>query len=87
MIFFFVTDQIGFRIVEIDLVSEKIVRNIPTGRYPFGLALTPDESKLMVANVGMFEYKKFTDLDPADLKNTAECTAVISQCRDFMAGD
>ncbi|MBP6795301.1 MAG: bifunctional YncE family protein/alkaline phosphatase family protein [Saprospiraceae bacterium] len=67
----FVTDQIGFRIVEIDLVSEKIVRNIPTGRYPFGLALTPDESKLMVANVGMFEYKKFTDLDPADLKNTA----------------
>lgn len=67
----FVTDQIGFRIVEIDLVSEKIVRNIPTGRYPFGLALTPDESKLIVANVGMFEYKRFTDLDPRDLKNTA----------------
>lgn len=67
----FVTDQIGFRIIEIDLVSEKIVRNIPTGRYPFGLALTPDESKLIVANVGMFEYKRFTDLDPKDIKNTA----------------
>lgn len=67
----YVVDQIGFRIVEIDLITEKIVRNIPTGRYPFGIMLTPDQSKLIVANVGVFEYKRFTDLVAKNLKNTA----------------
>ena len=67
----YVVDQIGFRIIEIDLVSEKIIRNIPSGRYPFGITLSPDESKIIVANVGQFEYKRFTDLDPENLKETA----------------
>jgi YVTN family beta-propeller protein len=67
----FVVDQIGFRIIEIDLEKEKIIQNVPSGRYPFGITLTPDEAKLIVANVGVFEYKKFTDLDPKNLKETA----------------
>lgn len=67
----YVVDQIGFRIVIIDVATEKVVQNIPTGRYPFGITLTPDEKNVIVANVGVFEYKKFTDLDPGNLKETA----------------
>lgn len=67
----YLVDQIGFRIVIIDVATEKIVDNIPTGRYPFGITLTPDEKNVVVANVGVFEYKKFTDLDEKNLKETA----------------
>ena len=67
----FVVDQMNFRIVVIDLEKEKVLHNIPTGRYPFGITFSPDETKVFIANVGVFEYKPFTDLDPKDLKNTA----------------
>lgn len=67
----YVVDQIGFRMVVIDLITEKIIANIPTGRYPFGICLSPDESKVFVANVGVFEYKYFTDLDKKNIKETA----------------
>ena len=69
--FLFVVDQINFRIVVIDLLSKRIVDNIPTGRYPFGIALTPNQKNLVVANVGVFEYSPFTDIDKNNLKNTA----------------
>ena len=64
-------DQIGFRMIVIDLKNKQITDNIPTGRYPFGICLSPNEKNVFVANVGIFEYKFFTDLDPKDLKNTA----------------
>jgi YVTN family beta-propeller protein len=64
-------DQIGFRLIMIDLASQKILYNIPTGRYPFGVTLSPDEKHIFVANVGVFEYKPFSDLDLKDLKKTA----------------
>ena len=67
----YVVDQIGFRIAVIDVATEKIILNIPTGRYPFGITLTPDEKNVVVANVGVFEYKRFTDLDPKNIKGTA----------------
>jgi YVTN family beta-propeller protein len=67
----YAVDQIGFRMVVIDVATEKILANIPTGRYPFGITLSPDESKIFVANVGVFEYKYFTDLDKNNLKGTA----------------
>ncbi|WP_394995621.1 alkaline phosphatase family protein [Emticicia sp.] len=67
----YVVDQIGFRMVVIDIEKEKVVENIPTGRYPFGICLSSDESKIFVANVGVFEYKPFTDLDQKNLKGTA----------------
>ena len=67
----YVVDQIGFRMVVIDIEKEKVIENIPTGRYPFGICLSPDESKIFVANVGVFEYKPFTDLDQKNLKGTA----------------
>lgn len=66
----FVLDQIGFRVVVIDVVSQKILHNVPTGRYPFGICLSPDERRLFVANVGVFEYRPFTDFDPDEPKKT-----------------
>jgi hypothetical protein len=39
----------------IDVESEE-VRSIPVGRYPFGLVLSPDETRAYIANVGMYEY-------------------------------
>ena len=67
----YAVDQIGFRMLVIDVATKKILYNIPTGRYPFGITLSPDEKTAYVANVGVFEYKPFTDLDKKDLKKTA----------------
>ncbi len=69
-------DQIGFRMIVIDVATKTIRYNVPTGRYPFGITLSPDrdggpENTAYVANVGVFEYKPFTDLDRKDLKRTA----------------
>ncbi len=64
-------DQIGFRMLVIDRATRKILHNVPTGRYPFGITLSPDEKTAYVANVGVFEYKPFTDLDKKNLKETA----------------
>jgi DNA-binding beta-propeller fold protein YncE len=60
----YVVDQIGFRLVIIDVPSGKIIRNVRTGRYPFGIALSPDERTVYVANVGMYEYKLLENIDP-----------------------
>ncbi len=69
----YVLDQIGFRMAVVDVKSRKIIKNVRTGRYPFGLALSPDGQKAYIANVGMFEYQPVVDLkqDPADLKEEA----------------
>jgi len=52
----YAVDQIGFRMVVIDTENQEIDYNIPVGRYPFGICLSPDEKKVYVANVGMFQY-------------------------------
>jgi len=68
----YVVDQINFRLIIIDTEKQEITANIPTGRYPFGLTLSPDEKQVYVANVGVFEYKPFKDVDLKDLKNTSK---------------
>jgi YVTN family beta-propeller protein len=52
----YAVDQIGFRMLIIDVASGTLEHNVPVGRYPFGICLSPDEQKVYVANVGMFEY-------------------------------
>lgn len=64
-------DQIGFRLLVVDAQNLKLLHNIPTGRYPFGVTLSPDGQSLYVANVGIFEYKPLNNLDPKNLKETA----------------
>ncbi|MDA1121768.1 MAG: bifunctional YncE family protein/alkaline phosphatase family protein [Bacteroidetes bacterium] len=57
----YAVDQIGFRLVIIDVEKGSLRHSVPVGRYPFGLCLSPDEKKIYVANVGMFEYGYIRD--------------------------
>lgn len=65
-------DQIQFKLLVIDTETKKVIKTASTGRYPFGIALSPDEQKVYAANVGVFEYKPFGDIDPENLKETAK---------------
>ncbi len=67
----YVVDQIGFRMMVIDTEKKQVIHNVKTGRYPFGIALSPDEKTAYVANVGMFEYSYIKSLDKNRLKETA----------------
>ncbi len=69
--YLFAVDQMLFRMIIIDTKLRKIIKTVPVGRYPFGIALTPDESKVYVANVGMFEYSKIGDIEQKKLYNKA----------------
>jgi YVTN family beta-propeller protein len=42
-----VLDRGNFRLVRIDLATQKITASIKTGRQPFGLAISPDHTKRM----------------------------------------
>ncbi|QGY43428.1 hypothetical protein GM418_07070 [Maribellus comscasis] len=52
----FAVDQIGFRMIIANTETNQLEKNVPVGRYPFGICLSPDEKKVYVANVGMFQY-------------------------------
>ncbi|HPG34565.1 MAG TPA: hypothetical protein PLM34_11965, partial [Lentimicrobium sp.] len=52
----YAVDQIGFRMLIINTETGKLEHSVPVGRYPFGICLSPDEKKVYVANVGMFQY-------------------------------
>lgn len=52
----YAVDQIGFRMIITNTETRKLEYNVPVGRYPFGICLSPDEKKIFVANVGMFQY-------------------------------
>ncbi len=67
----YVVDQINFIMLEIDIEREEVLNRVPTGRYPFGICLSPDESRVYVANVGMFEYSRVASLNPDSLDETA----------------
>ena len=54
--YLYAVDQIGFRMLIIDLIQEKLISSTPVGRYPFGISLSQDEKTIYVANVGMYEY-------------------------------
>ncbi|WP_460958603.1 bifunctional YncE family protein/alkaline phosphatase family protein [Spirosoma litoris] len=54
----FVLDRANFRMVRIDLATKRIMASIPTGRQPFGLAISPDKKLAFVANVGLYTYPK-----------------------------
>jgi len=68
--FLYAVDQLNFRMIVIDTKSQEIVHSIPVGRYPFGITLSPDESKAYVANVGMYEYEVAYTFEPNDPSET-----------------
>lgn len=51
-----ILDRGNFRLIRYNLNQNKIVASIPTGRQPFGLAISPDQKTVLVANVGMYDY-------------------------------
>ena len=61
-------DQIGFRMLIVDTESKKLIHSVPVGRYPFGICLSPDEKRVYVANVGMFEYDYIRENSASDAK-------------------
>jgi DNA-binding beta-propeller fold protein YncE len=46
-----------------------VVARIPTGRYPFDVALSRDGRRLLVANVGTFQYQHLTPARPTGDSN------------------
>ncbi len=67
----YAVDQMNFRVLIVDTKLKRVIHNVSVGRYPFGIILSPDESKVYVANVGMFEYKLILGIDEKNLKDTA----------------
>jgi len=61
--YIFAVDQMNFRLAIIDTRKMCVVSSVPVGRYPFGVTLSPDEKKVYVANVGMFQYSKIGHIE------------------------
>lgn len=59
----YAVDQSNFRMLVIDVEGRKVLRSIPVGRYPFGIALSPNERRAYIANVGIYEYSHIVDKD------------------------
>lgn len=57
-----VLDRANYRMVKIDLSTKKIIASVPTGRLPFGIALSPNGQYAFVANVGMYAYPLMPDI-------------------------
>jgi len=68
--YLFAVDQMNFRLVIVDTRKMQVANSVQVGRYPFGVALSPDEKKVYVANVGMFQYSKIGNIEEkSDYKN------------------
>jgi len=61
--YLYAVDQMLFRLIIIDTRLKKIIAGIKTGRYPYGVIISPDQQKVYVANVGMFEYSKIGNIE------------------------
>lgn len=74
--YLYAVDQMLFRLIVIDTRQNKIIGSAKTGRYPFGIVLSPDQQKVYVANVGMFEYSKIGNIEAEkDYKKALEFPA------------
>jgi YVTN family beta-propeller protein len=60
-------DQGNWRVVILDAKKLERLASIPTGRYPFSLALSPDGTRLYVTNTGLFEYTTIPGANPGNL--------------------
>ena len=62
----YVLDQGNWRVVVVDTQTSALVASVATGAYPYGLALSPDHTKLYVTNNGLFEYKPVPGIQSED---------------------
>ena len=63
-------DQGNWRIVILDAARLARIAELPTGSYPFGLALSPDGARLYVTNTGLFEYTTIPGISEKDKLGT-----------------
>jgi len=56
-------DQANFRLLIASTEDRRLLSSVQLGRYPFGLALSPDGTRVFAANVGMFEYSRIEGVD------------------------
>ena len=82
----YAVDQMHFRLIIIDTAARTVLHNVPVGRYPFGIALSPDEKKVYVANVGMFEYSKIPGTDENKPETALEYPAFAFGTREMREG-
>jgi YVTN family beta-propeller protein len=66
----FALDQGNWRIVILDAATLMRIAEVPTGNYPFGLALSPDGARLYVTNSGLFEYTTIPGASEKDALGT-----------------
>ena len=59
-------DQANWRVVILDAHKLRPIASIPTGSYPFGIALSPDGARLYVTDSGLFEYKTIPGVSAQD---------------------
>ncbi|MDR3377657.1 MAG: YncE family protein, partial [Verrucomicrobiae bacterium] len=63
-------DQGNWRVVILDAGTLKRIAEVPTGNYPFGLALSPEGTRLYVTNTGLFEYTTIPGANEKDVVGT-----------------
>jgi DNA-binding beta-propeller fold protein YncE len=63
-------DLAHYRLVILDTQTKQILSSVPVGRMPFGLALSPDEKRAYVSNVGMFQYSLVPGYDKKNPQKT-----------------
>jgi YVTN family beta-propeller protein len=66
----FVLDLAHFRLVVFDTNSKQVIASIAVGRMPFGLALSPDGTRVYVSNVGTFSYALVPGYDAKHARDT-----------------
>lgn len=52
----YVVDQANFRIAIFDTTKHRLLQSVRVGRLPFAIAFSPDQRRVYVTNLGMFEY-------------------------------
>jgi YVTN family beta-propeller protein len=85
--YLFAVDQTNFRLVIVDTRKMKVINSVPVGRYPFGVALSNDEKKIYVANVGMFQYSKIGKIEEtSDFKKALSFPAFAYNTEEMKNG-
>jgi len=85
--YLFAVDQTNFRLVIVDTRKMQVVKSVDVGRYPFGIALSRDEKKVYVANVGLFQYSKIGKIEEkSDYKNALSFPAFGYNTKEMKNG-
>jgi YVTN family beta-propeller protein len=66
----YIVDQAHFRVAVFDVKTGVMLASVPVGRLPFALALSSDQRRLYVTNLGMFSYRPMPGADAKRARET-----------------